>query len=98
MIHCHDIRRGGRKKMIRIDGFYLYTVGAAIRELNRITVGSDFKSSLLALYIADNTLQTFVSNSVYKFKAGTLLAANELLSIIRSLTSTPDRDTSLNPY
>jgi len=70
--------------MIRVDGFYLYSVGSAIHPLSNLSGGETVDSWRLPLLLADNALDMFLSGSVYKLHQSRA-AGTKLLNAIRQV-------------
>ncbi len=77
--------------MQRIDGYYLYQVGASLRPLSTIRHDSKFIDTLVPLYIAEVALDTLLLRSVFKLKTS-LQKGNELLKSIRELRQEAGKD------
>jgi len=73
-----------RADMIRADGYYLYSVGAAMRDLAGFTQQSKFKDIGFPLYVAEGALRPFLYQSIFKLKTS-LQKGKELLDAITDL-------------
>lgn len=81
--------------MIRIDGFYLYTLGCSVHPLNSIVAEVPLRDWLVQLFTAQNALEGLLGKSVFQLRASQP-TGNKLLAAIKNLTSRQDYDASLN--
>src|SRR5205807_5979840 len=87
----------GTHKMIRIDGFYLYSVGFSIHPLTTVAPGDTFQDSVTALYIGKGVLEQLFTQSVFTLKVSRA-AADELYVVLAKLTENLERTEALNHY
>jgi hypothetical protein len=97
MIRADSDLLESRGVMKRIDGYYLYQLGLYIHPLAEIQVNSKVPDIISTLYLAENYLEALLNRSVFQLKTS-WTCGNKLLTEIKSLTSTPDRETSLTFY
>jgi hypothetical protein len=85
------IRRRGIRDVQRVDGFYLYDVGARLHALEAFSSQREtpVAEMHLALLVAEGALEPFLAQSVFKFKTCQGKGA-ELLAAIRTLTAKID--------
>src|SRR6266487_1070387 len=82
--------------MIRIDGFYLYTLGANLKPISDVKAGSSSTDYFIPLYIARASLDEFLHRSVFQPKVS-FKAGSELLATLTAITdNTTERE--LNAY
>lgn len=83
--------------MIKIDGFYLYSLGYSIHPLAGLPADAEFSEWLLPLYIAENAVEQFLDNSVFspQFSRN---AGIKLLKVLNTLTSQPNRSEKITAY
>jgi len=74
----------GSRIVLRIDGYYLYSVGASIHPLRDIVATAKFTDVLWPLLIADGALEPFINQSVYSIKTSRA-AGLALLTTVRRL-------------
>lgn len=82
--------------MLRIDGYYLYTIGAGIHPLSEIQPNAAFADWAFVIYIAQGTLEPFLVNSVYQHQVSGN-AGIKLLNLIKQLASDPKRTQPITP-
>lgn len=70
--------------MQRIDGYYLYSVGAALHPLSTIRYDTKFQDAFLPCFVAEGALEPFLFRSVFKLKTS-LQKGGELLAAIKTL-------------
>lgn len=73
---------GGRPKMQRIDGNYLYTVGYQLRSVWNLSDTATYSQVFLPLANAEQALDPFLHQSVFKFRY-CLVSGEQLLAWIR---------------
>jgi hypothetical protein len=83
--------------MIRVDGFYLYSVGYSIHPLTMVNPGETFQDSLTTLFVGLGVLEQLFSQSVYTLKVSRA-AANELYAVLKPLTEDTSRTAALTHY
>ena len=81
--------------MIRIDGFYLYTVGYAIHPVSELQSDVTFQDWVIRLFVAQNALETLLQKSVFQLRTS-ITAGGKLLSAIKALTADPQRTTPID--
>lgn len=74
----------GEKKMIAIDGSYLYKVGGAVHPLTDISSRWTYEGSWFALYVAEGELERFTTQSVFRLPTSQP-SAQKLIEAIRVL-------------
>ena len=77
--------------MIRIDGYFMFQVGAALRPLKSVTQKWNKQYLRGRLYTAEHWLDTLLNNSVYKLQT-CRLSGNTLLETIRRIGTTYDQE------
>ena len=55
--------------MIRIDGYYLYNIGAVLSPFSNLHEGATYVSMILQLMKAESELDKFISRSVFTLRA-----------------------------
>lgn len=70
----------------KIDGYYLYQVGASIHPLSEITKGTSFSDALLPILIAHGSLQGFLEHIIFRPRM-CRQKGNELLDILQEYKS-----------
>ncbi len=83
--------------MIRIDGFYLYTIGYSLHPLSEMKASDAFNKWGISLYVAQGSLETFLQRSVFQFRT-CQAAGNNLLEAIKPLTVDQQRTDPINMY
>lgn len=83
--------------MIRIDGFYLYSVGYSIHPLTTIAPAATFQESLGTLFIGKGTLEQLFTQSIFRLKV-CRAAADALYGVLNGLTNDLARTDPLNHY
>jgi len=74
-----------RSAVLRVDGYYLYTIGAQLRPLAQIaTVPLSQRDAFFALFVAESALEPLLYRSVFRLRTS-LRAGEALLSAIRGL-------------
>src|SRR5690348_4489925 len=84
-----------RHDMLRVDGFYLYSVGAALHPLSGIQANDPFNHWLYPLYIAQNSLEMFLVNSVYQHQVSGN-AGVKLLNAIKGINNDSQRTLAIS--
>src|SRR4051812_49247895 len=79
-----DPIRSSGADMIRADGYYLYSVGASLRDLAGFTSTTKIKDVAYPLYVAEGSLRPFLYESIFKLKIS-LSKGQELLDAITAL-------------
>lgn len=74
----------GIDPMIRINGHYLYEVGAQITPLGEIQAGMALDDAYIPLLVAEGGLRPFVFESVFKLKTS-FQSGSELISRVKAL-------------
>ncbi len=83
--------------MVRINGFYLYSVGYSVHPLAGISDGASFQEWVIPLLVAQGTLQEFLDQSVFRFS--TCRASGlKLLEVIRGLVRDTDRQDDITVH
>jgi hypothetical protein len=85
----------GDNLVLRIDGYYLYSVGSSIHPLAEINKNTKFGDILFPLLIADGTLEPFLQRSVFKIKTSLATGIN-LLTTIRTLKESAEDSNKSN--
>ncbi len=77
--------------MIRIDGFYLYGVGGALKPLSQITHATAIQDAIFPLFVAEGALAPLLYNSVFHLQTS-LARGGELLQAIRAVYGAIDKE------
>jgi hypothetical protein len=83
--------------MIRIDGFYLYTVGYSIHPLSEMSANAPFEDWLLPLYVAQEAVDKLLNSSVYHPQFSRA-AGLKLLGVLNNLIAAPNRTEPVTHY
>ena len=75
--------------MLRVDSYYLYTVGWQIHPLSDFTHQTTYAQARFPIYIAEGTLAPLIGNSVYRLRTS-VDSGMALLNAIRALKSKID--------
>ena len=87
----------GTTDLVRIDGFYLYSLGQSIHPLEGLTSGTPFSAVIISLYVAQGALEAFLGKSVFQLKV-CYQAGLKLFEAIKKLTVDTDRQEPLNSF
>jgi hypothetical protein len=83
--------------MIKVDGFYLYTVGYSIHPLFELQTNAPFDEWLLPVYVAKDAVDGLLNSSVYDLRV-CRTAGIKLLKVLTDLASDPQRTNAITPY
>lgn len=83
--------------MVKIDGFYLYSLGFSIHAIADLKPDAPFSECWLPLYVAHDAVNGFLNQSVYQLKVSQP-AGKKLYGILNDLVSNPTRKNNLTFY
>src|SRR5689334_18399191 len=96
-IFCRPLFLESELPVLRVDGFYLYSLGYYIHPVSEIAADSPFEKWGIALLIAQGQVETLLEQSVFRLQASKN-AGYRLLAAIKSLTADMNRTTPINFY